>query len=301
MWNEEIKEFEVHLEEGLYWMEEGDYEQALESFQRAIEFNPDCSEIYHYMGYIFSEEENFSEALDAYLAALRVAKQNLAELESVGPWWADVNTHPYLKALKEIGVIHYKMENYEDAISCFCQLLNLNPQDSLSISGWLIEAYLITDQFQSVLDFYELFEKTCQEELKKKPSRPKKKPEEKQYEKTFQKYWKDNQEAQEEFLEYLHHEEAEDPLPPKMGGVACYNFGLACLMDSQEERARQKLKKALELNPYVFYELFDEEAPSPSSKEPEKWMAEEYVNRFGHFWLSHSGAMALLKKLWKER
>ncbi|RME89192.1 MAG: tetratricopeptide repeat protein [Planctomycetota bacterium] len=297
MWQPEMEEYEFHLEEGLYWMEEGDFEEALNSFQRAIQADPDQPDAYFYIGYALAEQEAYDEALDAYRTTLRVANKALSQLEERGPWWVDSNTHTYLKALREMGWIHYKQGDYEDAINEFCRLLDLNPQDSLGVVHLLAEAYLRLNQPEPVMEIYELMEQAYHEQMTS--SRRIFDQEEEQYRQAFEIHWQGKEKEKEEFFHFLREEQEKRVEELKLESIAYYNHGLAYWISGSIKGAEEKWEKGLAGNPFVA-SLLLEDRYLPLD-DPEYYKARDYVKRFGDFWKSHNPALVVLRKLWKGK
>jgi len=150
-----MKEYEILLEEGLYWMEESDYDSALDSFQRALNLTPK-PELYNYIAYIYEETKEWELALENYIQAFKLGQEELSDRKDVGGWWLDVKTRPYLKALRGMADTYYQLGNYQEAIAHYCSLLNLNPRDHQEVGERLGESYLQGQKYTSAIDFYKI-------------------------------------------------------------------------------------------------------------------------------------------------
>ena len=302
MWQVDLpyEEWEEYLEQGLNCMEEEKYEKALEYFQKAILLAPEEAEIYYYMGYLFTIEKDYERAIESYESALRLAKKELENQKVKGPWWANSHTHLYLKTLRALGMIHYRLKNVDEAIAIFTQILNLNPQDSLEVREVLVESYLRKGDYAPVLEIYELVEQAFSEELEEYSQALEE--EEKYYQALFSQYWKDPK-AEKEFFHLLRDEYRRVMGREALNSVALYNLGLACFFEGKREEAKRRWEKALSQNPYVYYFMKKKELP-PHLKErdcPARWQAKEYVERFGDFWEVHPEALSFLEELFCDR
>ena len=66
-----------HYYEGLIWLEQKDYKQALRPFLRVSELKPDMAEVYVHLAYIYRRTENLNKAIETIKKAL-FSNPNLA-------------------------------------------------------------------------------------------------------------------------------------------------------------------------------------------------------------------------------
>ncbi|MDP3622798.1 MAG: tetratricopeptide repeat protein, partial [Methanobacteriaceae archaeon] len=60
------------FEEGKKYSESENYEEAIKSFQKSIEIDPDFQDAYSEMGYALGNVERYDEALNSFEKALKI-------------------------------------------------------------------------------------------------------------------------------------------------------------------------------------------------------------------------------------
>ena len=101
---------------GQTFSQQGQWVQAIESYQRAIALQPDYLEAYHEMGNIWYAQRHFTEALTCYQQALRL------------------NPH-HARLHHNLGTIYYELGQLEQATSCLQQALALAPHEATTYTN----------------------------------------------------------------------------------------------------------------------------------------------------------------------
>ena len=105
----ELKESAVNYFNIAYsFGEKGDYEKAIENYDKALELNSNFEEAWYNKGFNLGELERHAEAIKCYDKAI------------------DLNPN-YEKAWHNKGVDLGKLERHEEAIECFGNAIELNP------------------------------------------------------------------------------------------------------------------------------------------------------------------------------
>jgi superkiller protein 3 len=135
----------IHRNLGLLFLHKGDYSEAINHFNRALEFNPTHYEVYNYLGIAYNNWKKYQKAMGAFsrvlelapeLLSLRykvaivlynlkkyeVAREELQNLVDSNPKFADFHFH--------LGVVCAHQRNYEEAQKAFSMALELNPHYS---------------------------------------------------------------------------------------------------------------------------------------------------------------------------
>jgi tetratricopeptide (TPR) repeat protein len=84
----------------------GDFESAIIEYRRAIDIHPAFVEAYNNIGEIYSQQGNPETAMETYMAALNIKKDQ--------------------KVLLNIGVEHYNNKDYKEALDYFLDSVNID-------------------------------------------------------------------------------------------------------------------------------------------------------------------------------
>ncbi|MHC5146273.1 MAG: tetratricopeptide repeat protein [Planctomycetota bacterium] len=132
-------EMGVLLDFGVFLLESGDLDSAMEKFNRALEYDPACAAAHFYMGEIYRTRQIVTRAVRCYMNAIKYDQAlngprfRLAEIASAG---GDVHeTREMLRAefqlnpedadvLVAMGWMFLKIGDLTDASNCFMQALN---------------------------------------------------------------------------------------------------------------------------------------------------------------------------------
>ncbi len=101
------------VREGNQAFEVGEYEQAREAYDRALEAMPDSPQATYNSANVFYKQDQFGEAHDRYDGSVETARAELSQ-----------------KATYNTGNSLYQSEEYEGAIEAYKQALRLDPTDT---------------------------------------------------------------------------------------------------------------------------------------------------------------------------
>lgn len=130
---------------GAQHLEQGEPEEALHWYERAIDADPDNADAWCGRAKSQYDMGRLERADRDYRHALRLAKEQLRLGEAeTGPrrWWLDPETRPYLHALRGKGLCRYWLGDWPGAVRAFQRLLQLAPTDPLDARYMLGEAWL---------------------------------------------------------------------------------------------------------------------------------------------------------------
>ena len=129
------------LEQGNNFYQQKNFSAALESYNRALQLNPQLAEAYNNRGIIFHELNQETSAIQDYSAAIKI-KPNFAQaLNNRGNSFAALgqfqNALNDLKAAvklsdktaeihNNLGSVYFSMKNYSEAVNEYTQAINLN-------------------------------------------------------------------------------------------------------------------------------------------------------------------------------
>ncbi len=101
----------IHDRLGINHNNSGDYEKAVESFRRVVDFNDRNAFAHFKLGVAYDNAGNYRESIDCYRKAISL----------------DPN---YLKAYYKLADIYAKNENYEEAVRCLTKAVELAPHNA---------------------------------------------------------------------------------------------------------------------------------------------------------------------------
>ncbi|HEX5734504.1 MAG TPA: tetratricopeptide repeat protein [Blastocatellia bacterium] len=109
---QEPKEFLEIQRTGASYYNRGEYEKAIVAYKRAIEINPDSTEVYYHLGMAYSSLGKYKEAVEAYTRAIRIRPDYAAAYYNLGHAYSNLDRHD--KAIKAFRQsIRYEPDNVE--------------------------------------------------------------------------------------------------------------------------------------------------------------------------------------------
>lgn len=108
-----VDEHKTWFDNGVTLLEEKEYAQALDCFQKAIDLQPHFVPAWVYKGISLEQLQRYDEAIDCYTQAIQI-NPNVADL-----WYNKGATYCVLK-------------RYNDALTCFDKVLDIEPNHALA-------------------------------------------------------------------------------------------------------------------------------------------------------------------------
>ena len=131
----------AHFDLGVFAFEEGDYQQAIQKFEQAIQLTSDNPDYYHYMGKSYLETK-----------AYELSKQYLMHAYKMEPTLPDIN--------KDLAMVHYRQSNFSKALENFLPIIKKNPSDIISTYYAAICLYKQNDYYQAQTYFLQAAKKS---------------------------------------------------------------------------------------------------------------------------------------------
>ncbi len=97
----------IHIFKGVYYHEEGNYEQAIGEYTKAIEINPNYAEAYNNRGLSFYNQTKYEQAITDYTKAIEL-----------NPKYAD--------AYNNRGIVYYDQGQHNQAIKDYSKAIEVN-------------------------------------------------------------------------------------------------------------------------------------------------------------------------------
>ncbi len=136
----------LHYQLGRAYQDNEEFEKALQSYQHTVDLKPDHGNALVAIGAVNMRLNRYDDALNAYNDAVLL----------------DLTPETKAAAYKAIGVIHFRRDEFQEAVEPFKQAIALAPQDSLYFSLALtyvklgdkdsaIDQYLLLKEINSIL------------------------------------------------------------------------------------------------------------------------------------------------------
>ena len=112
----------------------GELDLSIKYYSEFIDFEPFSANAWYNLGTVYSIQNKFEKAIDAYEYAVAINIE-------------------YSSAYFNMGNAYASLENFKDAIESYQEYLKINPSDSLAMY-YMGEAYEYLDDFESALKHY---------------------------------------------------------------------------------------------------------------------------------------------------
>jgi tetratricopeptide (TPR) repeat protein len=135
---------EAYFRLGWLYQNQGDIQQTLANYNKAIELDPKNSLAYNNRGLVYDKQGDYQQAISDYSQAIELAPTNFA-------------------AFTNRGVVYYRQGNYQQAIADYNQALELNPQNATAYYNRGL-TYAAQDNLQqAITDYTKALELTPQD------------------------------------------------------------------------------------------------------------------------------------------
>ncbi len=154
--DEDISEAQRMIEQA-YDLEE---KEGIKLVKKALKLEPD--NVYAYL-YLANNTNDINKAVDYFVKVIDISHKQLGEeffRENTGYFWGIHETRPYMNALHGLATCYTFAEQFEDAITIYKRMLELNPSDNQGVRYTLSTLYLRINDIKS----YETFIKEYDED-----------------------------------------------------------------------------------------------------------------------------------------
>ncbi|MFX1465493.1 MAG: tetratricopeptide repeat protein [Promethearchaeota archaeon] len=104
------------LEQGLDYFEQGNYTQAIESFEQVVKIKPGLEDAWYFMGLAYEELGDLENAVEAFETVVKL------DLERVDAW-------------NHLGRSYFTLDKLEKALECLENVVRLTPEDAAAWYG----------------------------------------------------------------------------------------------------------------------------------------------------------------------
>ena len=132
---------------GLAYSTQGNYDKAIECYQKAIDLDPKYSDAYNNLGSVYYTQGNYDKAIEYYQKAIDLdphsymAYNNLgAAYDGKGDYHKEIECFQravqlkprYVTPYDNLGVIYDNRGNYDKVIECYQKVIELDPSSYLT-------------------------------------------------------------------------------------------------------------------------------------------------------------------------
>lgn len=119
---DKIRASELNAQLGLGYMQKGQYKRAQSKLEKAINFNPDNAEAYHYKAELHRRLQEYDKAEENYKKSLDIDSKNANTLNNYGIFLCDQGRYDeaygYFKKIINDPLYLYKADAYENLGMC---------------------------------------------------------------------------------------------------------------------------------------------------------------------------------------
>ena len=150
-----------------YYLHE--YEDAIESYQKAIELNPEDAGAYYNMGISYDNIEAYEKAIEAYQKAIELNPEDAGVYYNMGISYDNIEAYEkaieaYQKAIElnpedaraynNMGVSYENLERYVEAIEAYQKAIELNPEDASAYNNMGV-SYENLERYVEAIEAYQ--------------------------------------------------------------------------------------------------------------------------------------------------
>lgn len=122
-------------EKGMVYLWNGQDFNAEAYFREALQMDPGHADAWVHLGNLRFRENRVTEALENYLRGQAAAEARTIgdPAQYPGPFWGDLDSRPFLRALHGRGLCLWRLERASEAREIFTRMLALNPNDNQGV------------------------------------------------------------------------------------------------------------------------------------------------------------------------
>lgn len=133
-------------------------QHSVQLARKAIEVSPECADAYVLLAELASTIE---EAIDLYRQGVKAGERALGKKcfrEDVGYFWGLLETRPYMRAMNGLAGVLWAVDEGEQAIAIWREMLRLNPGDNQGVRYQLLACLMELQRNEETKALLEQFE-----------------------------------------------------------------------------------------------------------------------------------------------
>ncbi|GIV98479.1 MAG: hypothetical protein KatS3mg057_3136 [Herpetosiphonaceae bacterium] len=146
----------------------GDYAEAIESLEWAVELNPNHANAFYNLGRAYQSNFDYQRAIEAFAQAARLDPESARFKQALGQaYFENDELEQALDVLNEaialdpgdaqsyttLGRTYFRLGEYDSAIDAFSKAIEINPNDP-DLHNWLGLSYLDIGEFEHAVDAF---------------------------------------------------------------------------------------------------------------------------------------------------
>jgi len=170
----------IHYNIGLAYSKLDRYEEAIESYKRAIDCNTEIPEVYLYLGIAYGQLEKYKDSINALDKAKQLIPNDQRIISSLAiQYCKSGNPKKGIAVFKDalkinpnnimvlgcLGDAYYEIGNHEEAVKAYKQIVEIEPQNATAHYN-LSVSYISLNNYESAMEEYEIL-KNLDEDLAK--------------------------------------------------------------------------------------------------------------------------------------
>ncbi|NQS89832.1 hypothetical protein HQ584_08600 [Patescibacteria group bacterium] len=143
------------FDEGVELWEMGHIRFAKKIYKEVIKEFPGFIDAYHHLGLLYEEEGRDRLAFENWIKGYQIGESAFPHNFTPGKdllRWASLENRPFLRCTYALGFCFFNRGNLAKGIELFKFIISVNPNDNQGIRAILVEGYLKTGDYLSVLD-----------------------------------------------------------------------------------------------------------------------------------------------------
>jgi len=117
-----------YVRQAFVYVEQGDYEQAIADYTKAIELDPGDAGVYYYRGFAYTDLGNYEKAIADYIKAGNAYRELGDYEQAVAAYTEAIELNPnYAVAYFYRGLAYVDLDKYDQAVTDYTKAIELDP------------------------------------------------------------------------------------------------------------------------------------------------------------------------------
>ncbi|MEO0180816.1 MAG: hypothetical protein ABIM74_02245 [candidate division WOR-3 bacterium] len=136
-----------------------DTETRVRLAKRALKIYPDCADAYVILA--TSEARNLEEKIEMFKKGVKAGRRSIERMYDfdslVGGFWGVLETRPFMRALKGLGICFWEKGDTAAAAEIFWEMLRLNPSDNQGVRCLLVVCLHLLERDEELEELFKRY------------------------------------------------------------------------------------------------------------------------------------------------